>query len=83
MTAANDTDGWARQALCKEMDPEIFFPHAGDQATCIIAKRICHQCPVKQPCRDYALADPKLNGIWGGTTYRDRLKIRNQERTRT
>lgn len=40
------------------------------------AKRLCDGCPVKNACLSYALTDPELRGIWGGTTTADRVKLR-------
>ena len=40
------------------------------------AKRLCSKCNVKGKCLHYALTAPHDNGIWGGTTPRERFKIR-------
>jgi WhiB family redox-sensing transcriptional regulator len=65
---------WLDQAKCKDQRPAVFFPtQGGDAAT---PKRICMACPVRQQCLDYALAQPELTGIWGGTSHRQREKIR-------
>jgi hypothetical protein len=46
------------------------------------AKAICATCPYKMQCLEYALKDPSLQGIWGGTTERTRRTIRqNAKRT--
>lgn len=70
---------WADRALCAETDPEIWFPPHGGASYLTIdgtreetAKAICRRCPVKQECRDYAMADPHLEGTWGGLTQRER-----------
>ncbi|WP_231921931.1 WhiB family transcriptional regulator [Rhodococcus rhodochrous] len=36
------------------------------------AKQICTSCPVRIPCRDYALETRERHGIWGGTSESDR-----------
>ena len=36
---------------------------------------------LKEECLDYALKAPHDNGIWGGTTPRERFKIRRGQRT--
>jgi WhiB family transcriptional regulator, redox-sensing transcriptional regulator len=65
------------RALCREIDPELFFPIMHDDVIQTRqAKAICKGCELKQACLDYALADPKIMGIWGGTSARDRWKIR-------
>jgi WhiB family redox-sensing transcriptional regulator len=40
------------------------------------ARRLCDGCPVASACLAYALTDPELRGIWGGTTTADRAKLR-------
>lgn len=40
------------------------------------ATRNCAGCPVATDCLTYALADPELLGIWGGTTTQERNRIR-------
>lgn len=57
---------WQMAAACRDADSTIFFPNAGEKG--LPAKSICYRCPVKEPCLDYALADPSLIGIWGGTS---------------
>lgn len=32
------------------------------------AKRLCSFCPVREECRDYAIANDETDGIWGGLT---------------
>lgn len=60
--------------LCAQVDPELFFPERGEQATATQAKAICAQCPFKTPCAEYALRF-EIRGIWGGTSEQDRRKI--------
>lgn len=40
-----------------------------------IIKEICHSCPSRTPCLEYALHVNVL-GIWGGTVEHERKKIR-------
>ena len=65
-------------ALCAEVDPELFFPLKGKFLDAQNAKRICNRCELKQKCLEYALKDPELKGIWGGTSEPDRFKMRNR-----
>ena len=56
--------------LCKEYDPDLFFPDVEDPSYNYIANRaksICKECPLINPCLEYALTDSSLLGIWGGT----------------
>jgi len=32
------------------------------------AKRLCAVCPVREACRDHAIATGETDGVWGGLT---------------
>jgi len=70
-------DFW-QGALCAEVDPELFFPRKGQYLEAQSAKRLCNKCELKQKCLEFALKDPEIKGIWGGTNEPDRYKIRNR-----
>jgi WhiB family redox-sensing transcriptional regulator len=70
-------DYW-REALCAEIDPELFFPKKGSIYESRVAKRTCRKCPIIEKCLQYALKDPEIKGIWGGTSEQDRYKLRNR-----
>jgi WhiB family redox-sensing transcriptional regulator len=57
---------WQTDAACVGTDPELFFPPSGSKG--LDAKAVCQGCPVSAECLDYALADPHLVGVWGGTS---------------
>lgn len=61
-------------ALCAQTDPTIFFPEVGESAQ--QAKAICGHCPLQAQCLAEALDDPSLYGVWGGTTERERVRMR-------
>jgi WhiB family redox-sensing transcriptional regulator len=61
---------------CREIDLEVFFPE-NDRWAEKRAKDICAGCLVRAQCMDYALAHNEV-GIWGGTTQRERNKIKNR-----
>ena len=67
---------WQDEGLCRNVDPEIFFPDAG--APNKQAKMICQGCPVKDQCLEYALELVGFDvvGIWGGKSKRERRIIR-------
>jgi hypothetical protein len=65
---------WMTRAACLHADKELFFLEDGVRPE--EAKRICAECPVRQRCLDYALADSTLVGVWGGTTDRERREMR-------
>ena len=70
---------WQERALCAQTDPEAFFPEKGGNAGVTkIAIQICNSCRFKNPCLEYALLTfPQ--GIWGGTTERQRRVLRKQK----
>lgn len=74
---------WADQALCAEVDPELFFEQATSRYESVpngtresIAKGICRRCPAMRECRAYAMDHPELDGIWGAMTEKDRRRAR-------
>lgn len=67
---------WMARGVCQEVDPELFFPREGANEKNQTARTLCESCPVLQACRQYAIDRPALDGIWGGTSIKDRQKIR-------
>lgn len=39
------------------------------------AKRVCAQCPVQEPCDDFATANNE-NGVWGGRVHKLNLRVK-------
>ena len=72
------TQAWRSQALCRGLDPEIFYPASDEEAD--EAKSVCSGCPVRVACLEYALAARERDGIWGGCTERERRRIIRQRR---
>ncbi len=70
---------WRQEAACRGADPETFHPITDDEAEA--AKAICAGCPVRQPCLEHALSNREHEGIWGGTTARERRRMLRQGRT--
>jgi WhiB family redox-sensing transcriptional regulator len=78
---------WRGNALCKDEDPELFFPigttgPAAEQADA--AKRVCGRCDVREQCLEFALSTNQDAGVWGGLTEDERrtLKRARQRRRR-
>lgn len=75
-----DIREWQDQSACIGK-AEIFYNyHRIDQA-----KKICQECLVRVPCLDYALShmDGLDDGdflVWGGTTMKERVRMRNAMR---
>lgn len=78
---------WMADAACRGMDPDLFFPEGrgADTGTLVAeAKAVCRRCPVMQECRDYAVAENIVHGVWGGLSPRGRrgLRVEGQRRSR-
>ena len=70
---------WRRSSLCRDTDPELFFPvGTTGQALRQIdeAKDVCSECAVRTECLQFALETNQDSGIWGGTSEEERRKIR-------
>lgn len=85
--ADDPAPGWAEHAACLGQDTDLFFAEATGQPTDHSAARaICNTCQVRTDCLNYALNDPSLynasSGIYGGTTFRQRVQIRRHTRER-
>lgn len=71
---------WADRARCVEVDPEIFFADHGQSGITAAARQVCRGCEVRGACLEHALADPGLQGVWGGLTARERQDLRRDRR---
>jgi WhiB family transcriptional regulator, redox-sensing transcriptional regulator len=63
---------------CRGTDPDVFFPDRGESLE--PAKRICGECVVRDECLEHALANGERFGVWGGTSERERRRIRRTRR---
>jgi hypothetical protein len=59
-------------ALCRLVDPDVFFPEFGDTEGEQTAKRICAACPVRMSCLNLAITRAEPEGIYGGLTAMER-----------
>jgi len=73
-----DRETWQQFGLCREMDPDMFFPERKDAAIAADAKRACGMCPVRQLCLDWAMRHPKQEGIAGGLDEFERADLRGE-----
>jgi WhiB family redox-sensing transcriptional regulator len=62
--------GWQQNALCAQSHPDAWFPEH-DAALASHARAVCAHCPIQRPCLAAALLHSE-QGIWAGTTERDR-----------
>lgn len=72
-----DKDGWRKFAACKGLT-SLFFPENNSSNVNDVngAKEVCRECPVAQPCLDYALDNYEKVGVWGGTGEPERRVLR-------
>lgn len=63
------------EALCAQVDPELFFPTKGGSTK--TAKGLCASCADLEVCREYAIPRPDEDGIWGGTAPLERRVARS------
>ena len=78
---ANADYGWRSQALCRDTDPELFFPIGTTGAALVQieqARAVCRQCPVQADCLEFALRTNQDSGIWGGTSEEERRVLRRE-----
>lgn len=73
---------WRHKAVCRDEDPELFFPvgNSGPALAQIAdAKLVCNRCPVTTECLTWALESGQDAGVWGGLSEDERraLKRRN------
>jgi WhiB family redox-sensing transcriptional regulator len=65
---------WQDHSACRGVDPALFFPIRGETAGA--AKAFCAICPVREQSLEYALINNEEVGIWGGTSERQRRRMR-------
>ena len=85
LALANADYTWRDRSICRDTDPDLFFP-VGTTGNALVqidrAKEVCDQCPVKVDCLDYALETNQDSGIWGGLDEEQRRAIRRQSAAR-
>lgn len=67
---------WQENAACKGQ-PVKLFVGSKDVHT---GRRFCAECPVRDACLEFAMADDTLVGTWGGTSDAERDEIRRSRR---
>lgn len=72
LSAQQLDDAWQIRGACRGPQASVFFPPATFERKDEKAERearakdICHSCPVRRPCLDYAIQIREPHGIWGG-----------------
>jgi WhiB family redox-sensing transcriptional regulator len=67
-----------REGRCRAWPASTFFPSDGVGVE--IARQICADCPVREPCLEYALQNHIDHGVWGGASERERRRIARRRR---
>ena len=69
---------WRHRAVCREEDPELFFP-IGNTGPALLqieeAKAVCRRCPVMEQCLQWALESGQDSGVWGGLSEDERRRF--------
>ena len=72
---------WRHRALCRDEDPELFFP-IGTTGPAVVqieqAKAVCRRCPVVSSCLDWALTSGQDSGVWGGLSEDERRALKRR-----
>lgn len=72
---------WINRGACIDHPSDVFFhitakPLKTPASVYAEAAAICAECPVREPCADYAIATLQPHGMWGGLTPKQRHNIR-------
>jgi WhiB family redox-sensing transcriptional regulator len=74
-------DNWREFAACRDEDPDLFFP-IGTSGPALLqteqAKAVCHRCPVRDQCLQWALDTGQSLGVWGGTSETERRSLKRR-----
>jgi len=65
---------WMDHAVCRGEASQLFFPR--NEGVSEEALSFCRRCPVRRECLDHAMSHPGLRGCWGGTSERERIRLR-------
>lgn len=66
------SEEWRKDAACRGKPTTVLFFPAGPEYE--VVPDLCHVCPVRQECLDYAVVTKQAQGVWGGMTSKERRK---------
>lgn len=78
MALEDETRPWLKQAACRGVDPDVFFPERGDAAGVRAAKEVCAGCDVLAECREWSLGITDTMGIFGRMDAKERSRERRR-----
>jgi len=67
---------WMEEAACRGMNPNLFHQFSG--ASYREERRVCANCPVRFPCKEYAIEAREEQGLWGRLTPDERVSERRR-----
>ncbi|MEU8334848.1 WhiB family transcriptional regulator [Micromonospora tulbaghiae] len=80
-TSADRGADWRHDAVCRDHDPETWFP-VGTSGPAMVqtdeAKAICRTCPVIDDCLAWALDSGQDAGVWGGMSEAERRAVKRR-----
>ena len=76
-----DLMDWRHKAVCRDEDPELFFP-VGNTGPALLqideAKAVCRTCEVMDTCLQWALESGQDAGVWGGMSEDERRALKRR-----
>lgn len=55
--------------------PDAFFNDESERSKYYIARSLCHSCPIRLQCLEYAITNEERFGLWGGLSPRERMGL--------
>ncbi len=71
-----DAMSWRAASVCRKHPTRWWF--AGSHRETVMAKGICGDCAVREPCLEFAMSRPELLGVWAATTPVERASMRRE-----
>jgi WhiB family transcriptional regulator, redox-sensing transcriptional regulator len=68
---------FTEQAACAGLGLERFFPERGGRVAAAV--EVCERCPARDECRAFAISNPSVAGVWGGTGEQERRWLRRDD----
>lgn len=69
---------WREGAACADRPEVDFFVSSEDGDAVRRARAICAACPVLYDCLAFAIETNQPDGIWGGHTVKERIRLRRR-----
>jgi WhiB family redox-sensing transcriptional regulator len=75
LTTTRPATFWA-EGNCRDLPADWFHPDRGESTG--EARAVCAACPVRPDCLQWAITNGERFGVWGGTSERERRRIRRR-----